>query len=86
MDRTTLILAFLLSLISFPSLGVDFDDLIERDGLFYEKFTDVPFTGKITGEEQGSLKKGKKEGEWVLYHDGQLAIKTTFKNGKKISD
>ena len=36
----------------FPSLalGVEIDDLVERAGLFYEKFTDVPFTGEVTGE------------------------------------
>jgi len=31
-----------------------------------EKFTDVPFTGEITGREQGSFKNDKKEGSWVL--------------------
>ena len=25
------------------------DDLVERDGLYYKKFTDVPFTGEISG-------------------------------------
>ena len=23
------------------------DDLVQRDGLYYQKFTDVPFTGEI---------------------------------------
>ena len=27
---------------------------------FYEKFTNVPFTGKVEGEQQGKLKDGKK--------------------------
>jgi hypothetical protein len=44
-------------------------DLVEREGLFYKKFSDVPFTGKTTGNEQGSLKNGKKDGPWVYYHD-----------------
>ena len=43
----------------------DWDDLVEQEGLFYKKFTDVPFTGKITGNEQGVLKDGKKDGPWV---------------------
>tara|TARA_B110000211_G_scaffold155918_1_gene176759 strand:+ start:342 stop:458 length:117 start_codon:yes stop_codon:yes gene_type:complete len=32
------------------------DDLVEREGLYYEKFTDVPFTGEVTGRKQGSFK------------------------------
>ena len=34
----------------------DWDDLVERDGLFYKKFTDVPFTG----EEQNEFENGEK--------------------------
>lgn len=59
-------------------------DLVEREGLHYQKFTDVPFTGEVTGQEQGSFKNGKRDGSWVSYHDnGQLSHKGTFKNGKK---
>ena len=68
---------------------IKWDDLVERDGLYYKKFTDVPFTGKISGEAQGSFKNGKREGEWVDYiKDGTVNKKWTgtFKNGKKISD
>jgi antitoxin component YwqK of YwqJK toxin-antitoxin module len=75
-----LILTVLLSLVSFSVLGVDSDDLVERDGLYYKKFSDVPFTGKVTGEEQGSFRNGKREGEWVWYHEnGQLSRKITYK-------
>ena len=82
MNRYTLILTFLLSLVSFPSLGVDFKDLVERDGFYYEEFSDVPYLGEVTGKEQGSLRKGLKEGEWVGYHyNGQLESKENFKNG-----
>ena len=34
----------------------DWDDLVERDGLFYKKFTDVPFPGR----NRMNLKMGKK--------------------------
>ena len=73
----------------FPSLAlgetVKDEDLVLRDGLYYKKFTDVPFTGKITGEFQGKLKNGKKEGPWVYYHyNGQLRSKGTYKDGKKV--
>ena len=59
------------------------DDLVERNGLYYKQFTDVPFTGNITGDEQVSFKNGKREGAWVRYFDnGQLSDKGNFKNGK----
>ena len=65
------------------------DDLVEREGLYYKQFTDVPFTGEVTGDKQGSLKNGKKEGAWVRNHsDGTLSktLTGTYKNGKRISD
>jgi len=70
----------------FPALAFaeTMDDLVERDGLHYKKFTDVPFTGKVAGKTHGSIKDGKQDGPWVRYHDnGQLFWKATFKNGKK---
>jgi antitoxin component YwqK of YwqJK toxin-antitoxin module len=72
----------------FPSLAlgdpVEWDDLVITSGLYYKKFTDVPFTGEVTGQEQGSFKDGKKEGPWVGYHDnGQLWWKGDYKDGKK---
>ena len=63
---------------------VTWDDLEYREGLYYQKFTDVPFTGKITGIAEGSFKNGKKDGPWVEYHDnGQLFGKGDYKNGKR---
>ena len=73
----------LLLTLLFPSLayGVTVGDLVVRDGIHYKKFTDVPFTGKVTGKSQGSLKNGEKHGPWVQYHDnGQLESKGTFKD------
>jgi hypothetical protein len=79
----TLLTILFISLLSSTSWSVTFDDLVERDGIHYEKFTDVPFTGKITGQEQGSFKNGKKDGTWVSYHkNGQLSGKGNFKNGE----
>ena len=89
MDRHTLILTFLSSLFllsgcdsGFMSETVDYGELIERDGLYFEKFSDVPYTGKVIGEELGSMSKGLREGEWVgYYYNGQLESKENFKNG-----
>ena len=58
------------------------EDLVERNGIYYKKFTEVPFTGKTSGRIQGSYEKGKKHGPWVYYHEnGQLDMKGTYKDG-----
>mgnify|MGYP006113003643 CR=1 FL=1 len=75
----------LLLTLLFPALafGETMKDLVKTDGLYYKKFTDVPFTGKVTGKIQGSFKNGKKDGPWIEYHDnGRLLYKVTLKNGK----
>ena len=82
---TTLVMILFVSLLTAApswSEGTSVDDLVERDGLLYKKFTEVPFTGEIDeGSYQGSLKNGKPEGPWVYYHDnGQLQAKGDIKN------
>jgi antitoxin component YwqK of YwqJK toxin-antitoxin module len=58
------------------------DDLVERDGLFYKKFSNVPFTGAVEGRRQGIINNGKREGCWIsFYENGQLSGKYCFKNG-----
>ena len=71
-----------------PSLSwskdVSRDDLVKRDGLFYEKFTDMPFTGNVTGKKQGKIIEGKPVGEFLTYYEsGQLKEKINYKDGKK---
>ena len=73
-----------LSLLSSPSWSETFDDLVQRDGVYYKKFSNVPFSGKITGLPKGSIKNGKFDGEWVGYwEDVQLMWKGNYKNGKR---
>jgi len=82
--KRILALILLLTLL-FPALafGETYDDLVETDGLYYKKFTEVPFTGKTTGKIQGSFKNGKTHGPWVFYYEnGQLYYKGTYKDGK----
>ena len=59
-------------------------DLVERDGLYYKKFSDVSFTGKLTGKKyRGTFKNGKKQGLWERYFDnGQLLDKGNYKEGR----
>ncbi|MFL2687411.1 MAG: toxin-antitoxin system YwqK family antitoxin [Alphaproteobacteria bacterium] len=60
------------------------DDLVERDGLYYKKFTDVPFTGEVTGSTSGFFELGKLKGLFLRYwENGHLGQKSSFKNGKR---
>ena len=61
-----------------------FKELVLRDGDYYKKFSNEPFTGKITGQQKGSLKNGNREGVWLGYYDnGQLKSKGNWKNGNR---
>ena len=84
--RHILASVFLIALL-FPALAlggeVKWKDLVVQDGLFYKKFTNVPFTGKITGTIKTTMREGKKDGPWVVYYNGQVRSKGTYKNGKK---
>ena len=75
----------LMSLVSFPSLGLDFlNDLVEREGIYYEKFSSTPFTGEVDeGPLRVTIKNGKMEGDFETYHDnGQLMEKSYIQNGE----
>ena len=62
---------------------LNFDDLIEKDGLYYEINSDVLFTGEVTGSVVGNFKNGKPEGEWLEhYENGELLSKGNYKNGE----
>ena len=83
MKHLLIIFSLLLTSVSW-SKDVDWNDLIKRDGLWYEKFTNEPFTGNSTGLKQGKVKDGKKDGVWLYYFEnGQLYLKNTYKDGKK---
>ena len=82
MNRILTTMVLMTFLFSGLLLGETMDDLEKRDGLYYKEFTDVPFTGNITGTKQGTIRIGKKHGPWVFYHDnGQLDSEGTFKDG-----
>jgi antitoxin component YwqK of YwqJK toxin-antitoxin module len=87
LPRTLLILFAVLMLfgVSGSVMGETIENLVLRDGLYFKKFSDVPFTGKVVEEgEKGSIRDGKKEGPWVSYFDtGQLSTKGNYKNGER---
>lgn len=61
------------------------DDLVQRQGLYFKKFTDTPFSGEIKeGMSQGKIKDGRRVGKWAFFRDsGQLESKGGYENGKK---
>jgi len=61
------------------------NDLVERDGLYDKKFSDVPFTGEIKSKTDfGQMVDGKKEGHWKYYLlTGQLWEKGNYDNGEE---
>ena len=70
---TALSLLILVAIPGYAEEVVEWDDLVEREYLWYKKFTDVPFSGKVTGE--------------ILYpHGERRQLQGSFKNGGKIYD
>ena len=63
---------------------VKFGELVITKGLYYKKFSSVPFSGKVTGQTQGRLQNGKWNGSFESYYtDGQLKEKVEYKDGKR---
>ena len=68
---TTLITILFISLLSSPSWSetLTMDDLVERNDIYYKKFTNTPFTGTVSGKNlhedltSGIFKNGKKNGD-----------------------
>tara|TARA_Y100000589_G_scaffold176605_1_gene167434 strand:- start:59 stop:400 length:342 start_codon:yes stop_codon:yes gene_type:complete len=82
MKHLLIICSLLLTSVSW-SKDVDVKDLVERGGLFYEKFSNEPFTGNLIGRIQGKIKNGNMDGDiFVYWSDGQLALKYHFLDGK----
>ena len=77
-------LTYLIIFISSHVSALDSSQLISRNGLTYQKFTDIPFTGEVTGQLQGFMRNGKREGFWTIYtSEGQLSSKGVYKQGIK---
>ena len=69
-----------LSLTASGAFATSMDDLVRAEGLYWKKFIDLPFTGKLDeGRARSAIKNGKFEGLWVMYHDnGQLWSKGAY--------
>ena len=76
----------LISLILLPSIiqaeTSYYKNLVEKDGLFYKKGSDEPYSGSVKGSQIGLMVEGKREKEWKeFYPDGNIKREVTFKNG-----
>ncbi|MDB9762743.1 hypothetical protein OAC06_08020, partial [Alphaproteobacteria bacterium] len=62
---------------------INFDDLDEKNGLYYEINSDLPFDGKVSGRIVGGFVNGKPEGELIGYYEnGELQSKGNYENGE----
>ena len=52
---------------------------------FFKKLTEVSFSGKIIGQEQGKLKNGKREGCWKIYDRNGRIRGGDFQKGEEDS-
>lgn len=74
---------FVVGIISI-SKSETIDDLVQREALFYLKFSDTPFSGELVGIQQGMISEGKKQGPWLeFWITGQLKSKGDYNDGKK---
>jgi antitoxin component YwqK of YwqJK toxin-antitoxin module len=82
MNKTLIIFfTILFCLTSSISWSLSLNDLFEIKGIYYNKLTEVPFTGKIDGKTKGSFKNGKRDGSWLSYWaNGKLKSKGNYKN------
>jgi len=56
--------------------SVDFGELVRRNETYFKKFSDVPFSGTVTGRAEGQLLNGMPDGIFRRFHaNGQLAYK-----------
>jgi len=62
---------------------VEWDDLVRTNGLYYKKFANVPFTGKVAASrDQGKIERGKKVGQWIHYRsDGRVEKTQNYSAG-----
>ena len=95
--KNHLIISLLILSVGFSQQEYNSNDITEMDnGLWTEKFSDKPITGKVYGYYGtvkplkkvyiGKLLNGKKEGRWKNYYHstGKKSEDFNFKNGKEV--
>ena len=92
MKRLLLIILPLLLIIGC-SKPLDYESLIDRDGVKYQQDSQKPYSGKVfrlyeSGEKEfeGSYKDGKEDGLWTEWDEnGKKAGEIQYKDGKEVS-
>ena len=94
--KNHIIISLLFLSVGLSQQEYDINDLIEMDnGLWTEKFSDEPISGKVfgywfLGEDNnkkkvyvGNLRNGIKSGKWTTwYYNGRKGSEVTYKDGK----
>ena len=94
--KNYIIISLLFLSVGLSQQEYDINDLIEMDnGLWTEKFSDEPISGKVfgywfLGEDNnkkkvyvGNLRNGIKSGKWTTwYYNGRKGSEITYKDGK----
>ena len=59
------------------------DDLVKRNGVFFKKFSDVPFEGRLKPPNSGAFRRGLPEEELLFRRiDGSLRERRSYSNGR----
>ena len=77
--------------LSGKKVSIEIDEVVKRDGTYYKKFSNAPFSGHVesyytNGQLKiiGEFSDGKKVGEWVEYYkSGTKKNEGQFTYGKK---
>ena len=80
--NVALIALLLIFLSACSQSTIDRDELVERDGILYEKFATKPFSGFVEGEISGALVDGRWDG--MVYEfsaEGNLTKETNYESG-----
>jgi len=93
MKHTLLIITALMLVVGCSSPEpINYEETLnKRDGVFYTKDTNEPYSGQVFSlyddgkkKEEGTIKDGRKDGEWTEWHyNGQKKLEGTYKDGKE---
>ena len=90
MNKSKLFFLILFLIIGCTKDPINYENLLyEKDGVFYGKQSNKPYSGKVfslygDGKKKtfGNLKKGKSNGLWIWFHEnGVKKYEGTWKNG-----
>ena len=82
----TFLTMIMISSLSSPSLSetLTIDELTKKNDAHYRKFTNIPFTGNISGNQNRKIKNGRREETWLSFYDkSQLRTEGNYKDRKQ---